>query len=115
MSEQNLAPTDGYDVRGQTQVNYGFDTSYATPNSSFDRVASWYTPATDQGRVCTDLPPNLPCQATGSVFSFVARSKHSGGVQAAFCDGAVQFMSDNIDLSVWQAAGTVNGGEALTP
>jgi prepilin-type N-terminal cleavage/methylation domain-containing protein/prepilin-type processing-associated H-X9-DG protein len=115
MSEQNLAPTDGYDVRGQTAINYGFDTSYATPNSSFDRVASWYNPSTGADRVCTDLPPHLPCQSVGSVFSFVARSKHSGGVQAAFCDGAVQFMSDNVDLSVWQAAGTVSGGEALTP
>jgi prepilin-type processing-associated H-X9-DG protein len=44
-----------------------------------------------------------------------ARSKHRGAVQAAFCDGAVQLMSDNIDLSVWQAAGTVNGGETLSP
>jgi len=115
MSEQNLAPTDGYDVRGQTAISYGFDTSYATPNSSFDRVASWYNPSTGADRVCLDLPPNLPCQATGSVFSFVARSKHSGGVQAAFCDGAVRFMSDSVELSVWQAAGTVSGGEALTP
>jgi prepilin-type processing-associated H-X9-DG protein len=47
--------------------------------------------------------------------SFAARSKHNGGVQTAYCDGGVQFISDSIDLSVWQAAGTVNGGETLTP
>ena len=115
MSEQNLIPTDGYDARGQIHINWGFDTNYATPNSSFDRVASWYNPSTGADRVCSDLPPNLPCQSIGSDFSFVARSKHPGGVQAAFCDGGVQFISDTIDLSVWQAAGTVKGGEALTP
>ena len=116
MSEQNLTATDTYpDPRGQTHINWGFDTSYATPNSSFDRVASWWNPTTDAGRVCDNIPPDLPCQATGSDFSFAARSKHAGGVQAAFCDGGVQFISDTIFLSVWQAAGTVSGGEMLTP
>jgi prepilin-type N-terminal cleavage/methylation domain-containing protein/prepilin-type processing-associated H-X9-DG protein len=111
MSEQNLLPTNTYDIRGMTHLNHGFDTSYATPNSSFDRVASWYSPSTGQDRVCENLPPNLPCQATGSAFSFVARSKHPGGVQAAFCDGAVKFISDTVHLSAWQAAGTMSGGE----
>jgi hypothetical protein len=36
-------------------------------------------------------------------------------VQTVFCDGAVQFMSDSVDLSVWQAAGTMSGGETLSP
>jgi prepilin-type processing-associated H-X9-DG protein len=115
MSEQNLLPTDTYDVRGQIHFNWGFDTSYATPNSSFDRVASWYNPSTVQDRVCENLPPHIPCQYIGSEFTLVARSKHPGGVQAAFCDGAVQFVSDSVDLSAWQAAGTISGGETLNP
>jgi prepilin-type N-terminal cleavage/methylation domain-containing protein/prepilin-type processing-associated H-X9-DG protein len=115
MSEQNL-PTSAEnsgrdDPRGHIHISWGFDTSNATPNSSFDRVASWW-PGT---RSCANIPPHLPCQATGSAFSFVARSKHPGGVQAAFCDGAVQFMSDAIDFSVWQAAGTISGGETSNP
>jgi prepilin-type N-terminal cleavage/methylation domain-containing protein len=115
MSEQNLIPTDNEnpaDPRGVISVNYAFDTSTATPNSSFDRVPSWWVAPNYS---CANIPPNLPCQATGSIFSFAARSKHSGGVKAAFCDGAVQFMLDNVDLSVWQAVGTISGGETLSP
>lgn len=40
-----------------------------------------------------------------------ARSFHTGGVQMVRCDGSVTFVSDNIDASVWLAAGTMNRGE----
>lgn len=42
-----------------------------------------------------------------------ARSRHSGGVHALFCDGHVQFMSDSIDSRVWQAVGSRDGGEVV--
>jgi prepilin-type N-terminal cleavage/methylation domain-containing protein/prepilin-type processing-associated H-X9-DG protein len=115
MSEQNMPTSQENsgldDPRGQIHISWGFDTSRATPNSAFDVVASWWTGT----RSCANIPPHLPCQATGSAFSFVARSKHPGGVQAAFCDGAVKFMADSVDLAAWQAAGTISGGEALSP
>jgi len=81
-----------------------------TPNSSFDTVASWYTGAS---YVCNNSPPSLPCQAVGNSFIFAARSKHAGGVQAVTADCAVQFFSDSVDQAVWQALGTMNGGETL--
>jgi prepilin-type processing-associated H-X9-DG protein len=34
-----------------------------------------------------------------------ARSYHTGGVQAALCDGSVQFYSNNIDLRTWMVLG----------
>jgi hypothetical protein len=40
-----------------------------------------------------------------------ARSHHTGGVHACLADGSVKFVSNNIDLRVWQAAGTRNGSE----
>ncbi|MDB5389992.1 MAG: hypothetical protein JWM11_5638 [Planctomycetaceae bacterium] len=40
-----------------------------------------------------------------------ARSRHIGGVMALLCDGHVQFCSENIALSVWQASGSRGGGE----
>ena len=43
-----------------------------------------------------------------------ARSRHTGGVNVALGDGSVQFVSDTIALNVWQAAGTLTGGEALS-
>ena len=39
------------------------------------------------------------------------RSYHAGTVQAALADGSVRSISENIDLSVWRAAGTRAGGE----
>jgi hypothetical protein len=35
-----------------------------------------------------------------------ARSSHLGGVVASMCDGAVRFVTDDIDLSTWQALAT---------
>jgi prepilin-type processing-associated H-X9-DG protein len=39
-----------------------------------------------------------------------ARSRHAGGVNAVLVDGAVRFIDDGIQLNVWQALGTMNGG-----
>jgi prepilin-type N-terminal cleavage/methylation domain-containing protein len=44
-----------------------------------------------------------------------ARSQHPGGVNTAKADGAAGFVSNSIDISVWQAMATISGGEAATP
>jgi prepilin-type processing-associated H-X9-DG protein len=38
-------------------------------------------------------------------------SLHTGGVQAAMGDGSVRFMSENIQVQVFQGLGTADGGE----
>ena len=43
-----------------------------------------------------------------------ARSKHAGGVNTLFGDGHVQFIKDAINVSVWQAVGSRNGGEVVS-
>jgi type II secretory pathway pseudopilin PulG len=40
-----------------------------------------------------------------------ARSYHHGGVNAAYADGSVHFIRDNVDLNVWRALGTRSGGQ----
>ena len=40
-------------------------------------------------------------------------SRHVGGVHVLLCDGAVRFVSENIDLKLWRAVGSRNGGELL--
>lgn len=42
-----------------------------------------------------------------------ARSYHVGGVHALLGDGAVRFVSDNVDGEVWRAVGTTNRGEVV--
>ncbi len=41
------------------------------------------------------------------------RSKHPYGVQFAFADGSVHFISDRIQLGVYRALATVNGREKV--
>lgn len=42
-----------------------------------------------------------------------ARSRHIGGVHALLCDGRVQFVSENIAVTTWQALGSRDGDETL--
>ena len=64
------------------------------------------------------LAPNsrIPDCAQGSLLSpgaFTARSLHRGGVFVCLGDGAVRFVSEQIDLAIWRAASTIAGGEGL--
>lgn len=43
-----------------------------------------------------------------------ASSRHKGGVNLGMGDGSVQFAPNNIDMAIWWALGTRNGGEANT-
>lgn len=40
-------------------------------------------------------------------------SKHVGGVHLQMADGSVRFTSNSVDLTVWRAVGTRNGGETF--
>ncbi|MDR1484683.1 MAG: DUF1559 domain-containing protein [Planctomycetaceae bacterium] len=42
---------------------------------------------------------------------FSARSWHTGGVNAGLADGSVRFVQDQINLEIWRAVGSTNGGE----
>ncbi len=60
-------------------------------------------------------PPN-PRQwdcgnVSGNKALSTARSYHPDGVQLLLCDGSVHFMSDTVDLGVWRALATRDGGE----
>ena len=43
----------------------------------------------------------------------LARSYHSGIVNVLFADGSVQPVANDIDMAVWQALGSRNGGETV--
>jgi prepilin-type N-terminal cleavage/methylation domain-containing protein/prepilin-type processing-associated H-X9-DG protein len=42
-----------------------------------------------------------------------ARSRHTGGVNLALCDGSLRFVADSIDLAVWRGLATRTGGEMV--
>ena len=60
------------------------------------------------------LPPNgLSCMYPPGRISTTANSNHTGGVHILLCDGAVRFVSDNLDLGTWRKLGSINGGETV--
>jgi prepilin-type processing-associated H-X9-DG protein len=60
-------------------------------------------------------PWRYPC-GDGTSFASAhlsASSYHAGGANICLADGSVRFVSETIDFTVWQAAGTRSNGEAL--
>ncbi len=43
-----------------------------------------------------------------------ARSQHPGGVNVLAADGHVRFVKDSVNVAVWQAIGSRNGGEVVS-
>ncbi len=83
------------------QGNFRFQT-LLTPNSSAPDIVKggWFRPTGD---------PEMPV-AAGSRQMYAARSRHLGGVNAAFCDGSVHFITESIALNTWKERGSMNGG-----
>ncbi len=87
---------------------------HLTPNSS--------APDELRERYCTpEIAQVAPCvvgdaAAAGDADNMnrcTARSHHPGGVNVAFADGHVEFYSDSVDLDLWQALSTIDGGEVI--
>ena len=70
------------------------------------------------------MPPNALSCSTGTVNAdpsinenggaTTASSRHNGGVNLVCADGSTHFVSDRIDIVVWHALGTRNGGEVTS-
>jgi prepilin-type N-terminal cleavage/methylation domain-containing protein len=59
-------------------------------------------------------PPNSrSCMFPPGRVATSARSHHPGGVTLALCDGSVRFVSESINLAIWRAVGSRNGGEVV--
>ncbi len=106
MSEVIMAVDDAHmDVRGSILNNHASCSfmTVNTPNAGIDRT------------ICSTANPTLPapCVHHGTQVGAKnsARSLHPGGVSTMRGDGSVHFVSDSIALNVWQALGTIRGGE----
>jgi prepilin-type N-terminal cleavage/methylation domain-containing protein len=57
-------------------------------------------------------PPNgRSCMFPPQRIATSAKSYHTGGVQVGRCDGSVSFVTQSIDLTIWRALGSIDGGE----
>jgi prepilin-type processing-associated H-X9-DG protein len=99
------------DWRGDIHNDDGFFRFHTllTPNSTApDLIASgWFQNAND---------PLMPANTAGSSTQQknAARSRHTGGVNAAMCDGSIRFFRNSIALNTWMAMGSMNGSEVFT-
>ena len=104
MSETLMAKShNDNDWRGDIQNDDGVFKfmTLTTPNSTSPDVVNWAIPNND---------PLMPVTTAGSQYS-AARSRHTGGVNVAFCDGSIRFVRNSISLATWQALGSMNGNE----
>ena len=106
LSEVLMAPNTAFDIRGDVINNDRGCFHFSTinpPNSPNPDHLVFYTPSTD---------PLMPSVGASPAYNS-ARSRHSGGVNAALADGSVRFISNSILLPTWQALSTMNGGEVV--
>ena len=118
LSEYIMHPDDAaVDGHGDMLSDLGdaFYMTINTPNSS--------APDEEAFNYCVPALPDIPCHSpapTGNRYGVTlravhnaARSRHSGGVNVGMADGSVTFISNTIDLAVWQALSTMNGSETV--
>ena len=53
-------------------------------------------------------------ESAGTFAAVTARSYHQNGVNAAYMDGSVHLVSNEVDIAVWRAASTRKGSETVT-
>ena len=98
----------GHTVWSDGRVHHtGFTTTF-TPNTfvSYSHNGQVYDIDFNSQQEGRDL--SRPTHA-----AVTARSYHPGGVNSGRMDGSIDFVTDSIDLEIWRAMGTVNGGEIL--
>ncbi|QDT26101.1 DUF1559 domain-containing protein [Gimesia panareensis] len=107
-------------IRGQaaTTTQWGCPGCYgiggAHGEMTFTTRETPNTQVPDQNYACKSTTwPNAPCVVnTGTKYNF-ARSYHVGGVHALLADGAVRFISSNIDRPTFQNLGNKKDGQVL--
>ncbi len=105
------------DVRGKWAHDWGSAFSAMRgPNTPLpDEVVQWAV--TCCSPIINTNVRGAPARARSDIewsnANFAARSRHPGGVHAGMLDGSARFVSDEVNLSVWQAMASINGREIL--
>jgi prepilin-type N-terminal cleavage/methylation domain-containing protein len=117
MEQLNKNPVTDTFVSFNGPVGPGFVTSsFNTCTSTWDANPTLPPIALDltgQGNA-SNGKPNPPALAgtTSSLSNF--RSNHPNGGLFLLCDGSVQFINENVDMSVYTGLSTIQGGETVS-
>ncbi len=103
-----LRKVPGEDTRGS--LHFGAGVMYMhdfTPNAD----------VMDRTRWCIRAD-YAPCRPTADTWKgpwrHTSRSPHTGGINAAAVDNSIRFVSNDVDLFIWQALSTPRGGEVAS-
>ncbi|HTU93359.1 MAG TPA: DUF1559 domain-containing protein, partial [Gemmataceae bacterium] len=111
--------TDILEPRGMLSITDGLSNTFLIGEDipALNNWCSWPY-ATHAYGTCA-IPPNA-VQANGQPFNpndwynnHSFRSQHPGGLQFAFADGSVHFVATTINLNLYRALATIQGGEAV--
>ncbi len=98
-------PYPSQDIHGNPYVQYD-----STDRENYDHI-----PICDNTLLEDDPTNPLACVESGrsptEPMWAAARSSHPDGVNAAYADGSVHYIGNDIALYVWKALGTLNGRE----
>lgn len=92
----------------------------ATPGDAISTAGfHWPSPMMYDTMFNTVSPPNgyqpchscTGCGAGDGAGVWPSRSRHTGGTHHLMCDGAVRFISNNVDINTYQSIGSINGNE----
>ncbi|MBN70473.1 MAG: prepilin-type cleavage/methylation domain-containing protein [Gimesia sp.] len=115
VSADGYGSSDTTDIRGvwmSPAMGATIFSAYNTPNA---RVADIL--AACDVTITGTTNPYLDCveeRSTADVYA-AARSYHTGGVNVLMADGAVRFVSDNVDKTgIWHPLNTVRNGETIS-
>ncbi len=120
VSELRLVPTE--DTRGAMHFgpaalymhDWAPNVAFGTRNDANGLRAEDFTRWCDrQGPAAEIAPCRQSSDGWMGFWQHTARSYHVGGVNLAMADGSTTFVNDDIDIIVWRALGTTDGGEVV--
>jgi prepilin-type N-terminal cleavage/methylation domain-containing protein len=111
---QGLSPNGtANDLRGLIWWGYGcyFNTNQAPNTTAPDIISAFASTGHDMQRHPLTLMSSSTSAGDGYYTRMAARSWHAGGVNAGLADGSIRFVTNQINLDIWRATGSTNGGE----
>jgi prepilin-type N-terminal cleavage/methylation domain-containing protein/prepilin-type processing-associated H-X9-DG protein len=96
-----------YDHVGTSQILTTNGPNSPLPDFLF---GPWCTNDTNRPDLNLPCRPGRPAAANNNNHA-AARSRHPGGVHIGMADGSARYTSEDVDLEVWQALGSISYGE----